>query len=186
MPAPELLTAAEFSAGTDGQVPENHPGLQPLLDGATRAIRRYCGWHVGLPYTETITLDGPGGHLLILPTLHVTAVNSITESGTALVADDDYEWSANGEIARVGSCWPSRFRSVVVDATHGFDDVSDLKQVIQQVVALAVSSPMGATRQQAGAFAASWATTAPGVSGGLSLLERDMAILNQYRLPRGA
>jgi hypothetical protein len=41
---------------------------------------------------------------------------------------------------------------------------------------------MGATREQAGIYAASWATTAPGVSGGMSLLARDTAVLDTYRL----
>ena len=75
-----------------------------------------------------------------------------------------------------------------IKVQHGFDldAVADLKQVVQQVVGNAISSPLGATREQAGAVSVSWATTAPGVSGGLSLLERDLMILDRYKLPRGA
>ena len=83
---------------------------------------------------------------------------------------------------------PARFRAVQAKIQHGYDldAVADLKAVVQQVVGNAISSPLGATREQAGAVSVSWATTAPGVSGGISLLERDYAIVDQYRLPKGA
>lgn len=178
---PALLTPLEFSAGTGGKIAASDPRLPAMLEGATSAIRNYCGWHVAPLVTEPMVLDGPGGQLLTLPTLRLAAVTSLSIAGEA-VDLTDLEWSASGEVWR--SCWPKRFRSVEITVSHGFDSAPDLVQVVQQVVANAITSPLGATREQAGPFAVSWATTAPGVSGGLSLLQRDLATLTLYRLPK--
>jgi hypothetical protein len=180
---PALLTPAAFSEGTGRKIPETDPRLKPLIDGATRGIRRYCGWHIAPKIEEKFRLDGPGGRLLPLKTMRLANVTSVTERGQALADDVDFEWSENGELRRLRGCWTDRYRAIVVEAEHGFDDAPDVAQIIQQVVANAIASPLGATREQAGAISVQWATTAPGVAGGLSLLERDMAILNSYRLP---
>lgn len=185
MPYPALLTPAQFSAGTGGKFAENDPRVQPLIDGATRAIRRYCGWHIAGEYTETLTLDGPGGSILSMPTLHVKEIVEMTERETVLDVAN-LEWSVKGMVRRRHGCWTDRFRGITVELTHGFEDAPDVVQIIQQVVANAIVSPLGATREQAGQLSVQWATTAPGVSGGLSLLERDLATLNLYRIARGA
>ena len=179
-----LLTAADFSTATRGAIPANDPRLDLLLAGASSAIRRYCGWHVAPVVDDVLTLDRPGGDLLILPTLRVERLDAVTVLGEPLDIDA-VEWSANGEVR---GRWPERFRSIVVSLAHGFDPdaASDIRQVVQQVVGNAIASPLGATREQAGQVAVQWSTTAPGVSGGLSLLERDLAVLNTYRLPGGA
>lgn len=188
-----LLTPLQFSAGVGGKVAPGDPRLQPLIDGATRAIRRYCGWHIAPELSETNRfLDSNGGSLLVLPTQRLVSIDALAihtnrhdlvEPWYELDAADlaGLEWSENGEVRR--RWWPNRFRGVRASFTHGFEDAPDVSQIIQQVVANAISSPLGATREQAGALAVSWATTAPGVSGGLSLLERDLATLNSYRLP---
>lgn len=189
MPPAGLVTTTQLAAWTQGKVSATDPRLQGLIDGATAAVRRYCGWHIAPEYTETVTLDGPGGALLNLPTLHVTALGPVVELGTPLVPYDyntgtgSYEWSKLGSVLRHG-WWTKRYRAVTVTMTHGFDSAPDVAQIIMQVVAAAVSSPMGATREQAGQVSVSWATTAPGVAGGLSLLERDLAVLDSYRLER--
>lgn len=182
---PALLTPADFSTATGGKVSPTDPRVKPLLDGATAGVRRYCGWHVAPQVDTTVTLDGPGGNLLLLPSLHVTAVTSVKVRGVEL-DPDGFEWSEKGMLRRLGGCWPTRFRSIEVTLTHGFEVAPDVVQIIQQVCANAIASPMGATREQAGQISIAWATTAPGVSGGMSLLDRDLAILDMYRLPKGA
>lgn len=179
-----FLRIDQFAAATGGQVAASDARLGPLLDAASAAVRRYCGWHISPVAEETLVLDGPGGDLLVLPTLRLEMVTSLTVSGEA-VDVAGLEWSGNGEVRRRGG-WPDRFRSVVIGIRHGFADAPDVQQIVQQVVANAISSPMGATREQAGQVSVQWSTTAPGVSGGLSLLERDLAVLDRYRLPGGA
>lgn len=180
---PPLLSAREFSAGTGGQIPVDDPRLDALLSGASAAIRRYCGWHIAPVIEDDYTLDYEGGGLLVLRTLALRGIESLTVGGRA--ADvDSLEWSENGEIRMLFHA-PAWFRAVQAKIQHGYDldAVADLKAVVQQVVGNAISSPLGATREQAGAVSVSWATTAPGVSGGISLLERDLAIVDQYKLP---
>lgn len=177
-----ILTPSEFSASTDGVIAPNDPRLGLLLEGASRAIRRYCGWHVTPVIEETLTLDGPGGPLLRLPTLHVEEITSLKINGQD-VDVDSLEWSQTGMVRR--SAWPAKFRSIQIGIKHGFEDAADVKQIVQQIVGNAISSPLGATREQAGQVSISWSTTAPGVAGGISLLQRDLAVLDLYRLAQG-
>lgn len=181
-----FVTAAEFSAWTNGVVPENDPRVLPLLAGASAAIRRFCGWHVAPQINETVTLDGEGGRVLSLRTKHLAVVHSVTARGVAYGADS-YGWSEIGNIELYSGCFPHRYRSIAVEMEHGYDlaDVEDVKQIVKQVCAAAISSPMGATREQAGAVSVQWATTAPNVAGGLSLLQRDLDVLSRFRLIPG-
>jgi hypothetical protein len=190
MTATPLVMAVELSAATSGKILPTDPRLTGLLAGVSAGVRRYCGWHICPAVTETLTLDGPGGDLLVLPAMALTAVTAVTELGTSLAVyvhateTGDYEWSANGEIRRIGARWTEHFRAITASITHGYAETpADLAQVITQVCVNALASPMGATREQAIGFAASWSATGPGVSGGMSLLKRDLAILDLYRLP---
>lgn len=184
-----FATPSELSAYTKGRISASDPRADDLISGATLAIQRMVGWHVAPVQTDTVLLDGASvGDLLALPSLKVRDVTSIAtlEWGVSATLDPGlYEWSANGNVRRrYGYAWPYGFRNVSVTFTHGFDEVPDLKQVVLQVVAQALSSPTGATREQAGQVAMSWATTAPGVSGGLSLLQRDLDVVAAYTLPK--
>lgn len=85
---------------------------------ACSAVRGHCGWHVAPPVTETLTLDGPGGDVLHLPSQRVTAVASVISDGTAVA---NPEWSADGMV-RTSGRWSRKFRGVAVDLTHGYDE----------------------------------------------------------------
>ena len=58
----------------------------------------------------------------------------------------------------------------------------DLAALITGVVLRGLSSPMGATREQAGQLSASWATVEAGISGGLMLSDKEAATVAMYRL----
>jgi len=182
-PPEPFVTAKQLSDYTNGKVPSSHPALAALLAGASAGLRRYCGWHIGPTRREELVVDGSGGKLLLLPTLHIVQVHLVTEHGHEPLPGDEVEWSQIGTI-RSRTRWTERFRGIAVDLDHGYDlvEIPDVAQIVQQVVATALASPMGATREQAGALAVTWATTAPNVAGGLSLLERDLALLEPYRL----
>lgn len=175
----------ELSAYTAGLIAANDPRAQVILDGATQAIKNYCGWNIAPPETITLYLDG-GSSVIYLPTLKLNSVESITVDGTVLAATD-YEWSrVTGNIrSKLYAGFPDSWGGTVVVFNSGFATTpADLKQVVLQVSALALSSPTGATREQAGQVSMQWATTAPGVAGGLSLLERDLAVIDQYRIAK--
>jgi hypothetical protein len=182
-----FATPAELSAYTKGLISPTDERSQPLLDGATEALRRYAGWHIAPAEDVSAILDG-GGEVLYLPSLQVNSVDSLTIDG---VPQDLslFEWSrVTGNLRRKSSCgrgFAEVWGGYEVVFNSGYDVVpADLKQIVLQVVSVALSSPTGATREQAGQVAMSWATTAPGVSGGLSLLDRDYAVLAAYLLPK--
>ncbi len=180
---PPLLTAADFSAGTNGVISPDDPRLGPLLDGASAAVRRYCGWHVTPVISEDVLLDGTGSSLIIVPTLRLVSVSSASNDGVT-VDQTGFDWSPAGLVKLRSGCWSNRYRSVALSISHGFESAPDVVQIVQQVVANAISSSMGATREQAGQVSISWSLTAPNVAGGVSLLQRDLDVLNLYRLPR--
>lgn len=182
-----FATPAELSSFTKGRISPTDERSQLLLDGATEAIRRYARWHIAPAEDVTATLDG-GGEVLYLPSLQVNSVASVSVRGTVL-DPAGYEWSRQtGNLRRVDHLdFPEVWGGIVVVFNSGYQDVpADLKGVVLQVTSMAMSSPTGATREQAGQVAMQWATTAPGVSGGLSLLDRDRAIIEAYRLPSEA
>src|SRR5690606_21826214 len=111
MPLPPFLTPAEFSAGTGGKIAAGDPRVQPLIDGATAAIRRYCGWHVAPVVTEEVILDGPGGRLLSFPTLRLVSIGALSEDGEAAVVAD-LEWSELGNVRKRCGRWTDCFRGV--------------------------------------------------------------------------
>lgn len=180
-PFADAQTLSEY---TKGAISINDPRVEGALAGASAAIRRYCGWHVAPVVTETLTLDGPGGRVLSLPTLNVSAVGPVVEDTTSLTDSTDYRWSADGSVKRKSGYWSDDYRILTVTLTHGYflQDVPDVVRVILAVVARELSSPTGATREQAGAVSVSWAISSPGVSGGIALLQHERDVLDHYRI----
>lgn len=179
-----LATPDELADFTKGAIVADDPRLDSVLNGVSSAVRRYCGWHITPVVTESVTLDGPGGWLLSLPSLNVTGITSVTHGGESLTADDDYRWSADGSVKSKSGRWSDEFRDISVTFTHGYAeaDVEDVKQVVLSVAARLLSSPTGAVREQAGSVSIAWALTAPGVSGGIALLGHEREVLDHYRI----
>lgn len=174
----DLISPAGIANGSGGRLIETDPRVIRLAKAVSQAIRNYCGWHIAPSIVETKTLDGTGGSLLQLKTLHLTSVGELRVGGQLIT---DPEWSELGSI-KVRT--PDRYRSVQVTFTHGFEleHVEDLIAVGEQIARNAASSPMGYTQESIGSRNVTLAQLAPGVAGGLSLLERDLAILNAYKL----
>ncbi|QGH74496.1 head-to-tail adaptor [Arthrobacter phage Kuleana] len=180
---PAFVSADEFSAWTGGKIAASDPRVEPLLLGASAGIRRYVGWHIAPVLEETLVGDGPGGSLLSLPTGRLVSVVSVENGGYPVALTDVFQ-SKHGMLELRTGWWSSRFSAVTVRVQHGYDlaDVEDVKQIVKQVTANALASPLGATREQAGTVSISWATTAPGVAGGLSLLQRDLEVLAPFKI----
>lgn len=177
-----FATPVELSAYSKGAIGVADPRSQGALDGASTAIRRYCGWHIAPEVTSTVKLDGPGGRILSLPSLNVTAVTSIIDHAVALTDETDYQWSADGSVRRVHACWTDDYRSIDATFIHGYGFADDVKQILLASVSRALSSPSGAVSNSTGPFAVKWSTVAPGVSGGLALLEHELSVLDTYRI----
>lgn len=183
-----FATPQQLEEMTKGAIPADHPSARGLLEGASRAIRRRCGWHIGPVQEVELVVDGTGGELLQLPTLHLLDVLEVIEHGRDPVPGHLVEWSETGTLRAYHGRWTHRFRGVRASVKHGYplEDLTDLTQIVLQVTAIALSSPTGATREQSAALAVSWATTAPGVAGGLALLQRDLDIVDSYRIGASA
>lgn len=160
-----------------GAVPADLPGLPQAIDAAVDAIRTYCGWHVWPQRDETLTLDGEGGSVLTLPTMHVTNIAEIREHG-AVVDAPAYEWSRTGDVKRVAGRWTRRWRGIEVDLVHGYQKVpAALWALVLDSVADAVSNPAGAPTA-IGPF--QWGAQIPASSRWLS---EQRQILDRYQLP---
>lgn len=181
MTVESLVTEGQVVAASKGAVTASDPRVAPIVEAVSAAIRRYCGWVVAPQVEETLTLDGHGGDTIHLPSLHVVDVSNLSLEGREIPVED-YDWSEAGMIRLRHGQVPDRFRSVQVTLTHGYETAPDLSQVCVQLALNALSSPMGATREQAGQVSVSWAYN-EGVSGGLTLTARDRALLDRYRLP---
>lgn len=182
---PDFATPAEVANFTKGQIEETDPRVADAIKAVTSSIRKEAGWHIG-PVVEahSVTLDGPGGRLLHLPTLRLQELVSVTELGVAVdLTGESHDWSELGLVEkRDGTYWTDRFRKIVAVMDHGFDDLADLKFLTLSLVSRGLSSPLGATREQAGSMSIQWATATPGVAGGLVPIPAEVRIMDRYRL----
>lgn len=116
---------------------------------ASARIRAYCRWHIFPNVNTVLTMDGPGQRFAMLPSLHVTAVNLVTEDTVELL-DTDYEWSASGQLWKAAG-WTGHFRGLVVDFDHGYDDVpEEIRDVCIAVAKRLPAQLVGATQETAG------------------------------------
>ena len=155
--------------------------LARRISAAERRVRDYCGWHVAPVIEQNLILDGSGARSLFVPSLRVLEVISCTVNGQE-IDPDTLEWSGDGFLRR--DCgWPDRLRSVRLTIRHGFDEAPELSEIIHEMAERAMSATGGRTREQAGGVSITNALVAPGVSGGVVLMEHEKATLDRYRLP---
>lgn len=110
---------------------------QAAIDAVLVAARRYCEWYVSPVRTDDeLTLDGPGGRVLDLPTGKLNALTGVVEAGTDLdVAKLD--WSQNGSVRKQsGVRWSCRYRSIVATIDHGYTETeaADWRKAIVDMV----------------------------------------------------
>jgi hypothetical protein len=141
-------------------------------EAACGAVRAYCGWHVAPSVTETVTVDGPGGNVLFLPTLHLTGITSLTNDGTTVT---DPEWS---EAGMVRGSWTSKFRGVVAEITHGYEECP--AEIIGVLTEAASRGVGGSAVSQVGQVRMGGVS---GVPGAASFMLEQEAVLDRYKLP---
>ena len=152
------------------------------LEQAEALVRGFCGWHIAPSRTETAAaFRGKGGSTLLLPSLHVTAVSSVGDAGTELLAETDYTWSTAGVITRAGH-WSHEV--VEVTFTHGYPTPPpEVTAVVQAVAQRAVDNPSSLVRRQVGPFADTYSTTGSNQVATLALLDSEKETLRRYRIP---
>lgn len=171
MDVPSLLPQASADPAVDD------------LAAAEAAVRSYCGWHVAPVIIEDVVLDGSGTASLFVKSLRLVNVLAASVDGVALDVSS-LEWSAAGFLRAPGK-FPDKLRSVRLTIEHGFNDVPDVVATVRSIAARATASPTGVVREQAGAVSLSMSLTAPGVSGGVVLMDHERRMLDRYRIPGG-
>lgn len=164
-----------------------------LLETATEVIKAAAGQTFDVVANDTVTLDGNGQTILVLPEAPVTAVASVTVDGTLLVHGTDYLWSPNGMLHRTASgfwgtwhgTWGDLPQSIVVVYTHGYATIpADLQVLCVELAARgwATTLAAGVVRQETiGSFSRTYA--AGEESSGLALTDAELGLLAKYRRP---
>jgi hypothetical protein len=132
-------------------------------------VRAFCGWHIAPEVTETITRDGTGSSVLVLPTLRLVDLVSITNEGTAVT---DPEWSASGMVRAY--CWTWKLRGIVAEFTHGYEEWPAELLAVMAEMASATSALAGVKAVTSGAHQVTFETS-------LRPSQRD--VLGRYQLP---
>ena len=182
---PPILTPEELGGLTAGRFGPETEGVDSVLAAVSMAVRNACGWHVAPALRVVEATQGPG-RAIALRTLMCRSVESVKELGVEL-GEGQWEASRGGVLRRL--CWrqwPAGFGSVVVAYESGIplDMALDLAAVVAQMASNALAAPAGVRSEQAGDVSVTYNTTASGVSGGVRLLDSDLAMLAPYTLDR--
>jgi hypothetical protein len=172
-------------AYTKGKIKADDLRVQDALAAVSRSIRRRAGWHITPVVTgHAMALDGPGGTVLSLPTLKLVALTSITDDETVLTPATDLRISpSTGLVKKRDGCnWTSHYGAIAVVMDHGEEDAPDLANLALKLVARGLASPMGATREQAGALSVNWSMTTQGVVGGIVPTADERTLMDSYVL----
>ena len=178
-----MLTVDALADYTQGRLDADADETAEILARSLAEVRKFCGWHVSPVLTaDEITIDGPGGRLLWLPTLRVVDLTQVTEDGVTLDVDE-LEWSANGMVRKALSApaWTEKFRGITVTLTHGFDS-KDFEAAVFSVADRKSQTPVGGAVVSVGPFR--WSEEK--ITAGSAFTAAELAILQQYRLERPA
>lgn len=181
---PALATPDDVEAYTKGKLKAADLRVPAALAAVSRSIRRRAGWHIfPLVTAHTLVLDGPGGPVLSLPTLKLVTLTSIDDDGTALVSADLRISPSTGLVKkRDGGSWSREYGAITAVMDHGEEEVPDLANLVLKLVARALASPMGATREQAGALSVNWSMTTQGVAAGIVPTADERTLMDSYVL----
>lgn len=132
------LTPADVQTFTRGRLSASDSVVEDILDAALVSARNYTGQHVSpVIADDVVTLDGPGGRELYLPTGKVGSITSIVENGRT-VDPGDYVVAADipRMVWRKNGCWTNEYAGLVVTYTHGFTEAeaADWRRAILQMV----------------------------------------------------
>jgi hypothetical protein len=181
---PPFATGTQLEAFTKGKLRANDSRVDVALAAVSAEIRREAGWHIGPRVTgHVMTLDGPGGYIAALPTMKIHALTSITDAGeTVDLTQVDVSRETGLIERRDGQAWSRRYGQLVVTLDHGWDRNDELTQLCLSLTARGLASPMGATREQAGALSVNWGMATQGVSGGILPTAGERGTIGRYKL----
>ncbi len=170
-----LASVAELEKHLQRKFDDPDPAEQ-ALQLASGAVRTHCGWNLT---REDITFhaEGDGGANLNLPTGHLAEITEIRINGVVL-DPQLYYWSRKGQVWHAPG-WP-RYRSIEVDATHGFETAPDVITLVTlDIAAKQLLNPTGLASVTVGPVSRTWATA--GQNTGM-LTKLHEALLERYSI----
>lgn len=201
------LTTTDVAQYTDGRLDPEDPETERMLNAALAAARRYCGWHVCPTLTDdTITIDGPGSPLLVLPTLNLQKLTSIAEQGIDVdltyvqissrglarklagfpAQPLDSDWWRWAEVIHPSApymridielYWTGGYSSLEIVMTHGFEDAPDWQAAVLSYLSRSSQDSSG-SREIVGPFQFPPAVLASGSM----FTAQEKNVLDLYRL----
>ena len=177
---PPLITATELRTLMP-RLSSTDERLDAVLDNVSAAVRDYCGWHISPSLTCSFTGEGEGS-LLMLPSMGVTAVNSLVMDGREISASD-YWWKSSGMVKLKWCKFNLGWRNVECEYVAGFN-AQAVAQAVAQIAANALVASPGVREEHAGSVGVTYNQTGSGITGGVSILARDMELLAPYKLTR--
>ena len=118
------LAAADLATFTGGRLSAADANTGTVLAAALAAARRYCGWTVSPVATDVeVTVDGPGGPVLTLPTRNLIEVSAVSENGVDVDVSTLDISRTKGTVRKYpyGS-WTARDGGIAVTMTHGLTE----------------------------------------------------------------
>lgn len=103
------------------------------LEAALATVQTFCEWHVAPAVTTSLDLWSPDGSALFVPTLYLTAVNTITQDSVSILTSN-VTFERHGTIQCVPGKYFSKLSKVTVNVTHGYAALpTDVKDVVLKV-----------------------------------------------------
>lgn len=181
LPLPPFASPQQLELFTKRKIKGAEPRVIEALRAVSAEIRREAGWHIW-PVLEghELVLDGSGGRVQPVPTLHLLKVNSVSSAGVA-IPPEAVDFSRAGLLEIVGpQLWTRRYGQVLLNIDHGWEQVDELKGLCLSITARALASPLGATREGAGSLSVNWGMTSS-VSGGIIPTAAELATVTRYK-----
>ena len=175
---PSFASPEELQAFTKGKIKAAEPRVGPALEAVSAEIRREAGWHIWpLLKDHELVLDGSGGVVQHVPSLRLVGVKLASNAGT-IVPPANIDVSQLGLLKiQGGQQWTSRYGQVRLIVDHGWEDAPELRALCLSLTARGLSSPMGATREQAGSLSVNWSLSA----GGILPNAQELATIRRYK-----
>ena len=177
---PPIIDYGKFTELTQGKLASTREQAEAMLEAVSSTVRGYCGWHMA-PVVRCRWTGQPENGLVKLPCMLVRSIDRVTVNGVEI---EDFEWLSGGLVRLPCNCEKSRrWRSTVVEFTAGATQSAEsLGAIVAQIAANSLVAVPGVREEHAGSVGMSYNQTANGVSGGVSILDRDRAILDSWRL----
>lgn len=136
----------------------SHQFLATELAAASRAIRNDAGWHIATTRQVVLKRRQRYAETIWLPAMEIVSISAATVDGTVLVAGDV---EFDPETGWTNLCG----RNYDITFTAGYTEVpEDVVAVTLEVAAIALGSPLGWTREQAGSVSVSIAKAGGGLT----------------------